>query len=146
MSKIKLLTTKQQMAIIQSIQDAEKRTSGEIRLHIENHCKIPVLNRAKEVFHILQMHLTENRNGVLIYLAVQDRQMAIIGDEGIHTYAPENFWNQELKNLIESFKVGDYQKGIIETVGSIGEKLEQFFPVSENDINELPNEISYYEN
>ena len=86
-------TAEQQQEIIRAIRIAEMDTSGEIRLHLEESCGDDVLDRAADIFRKLEMHKTELRNGVLIYLAVKDRQFAIIGDVGINEKVPENFWD-----------------------------------------------------
>ena len=73
-------TKEQEDIIIQAIKEAELNTSGEIRLHVENNCKINVLDRASHIFKKLSMHKTALRNGVLFYLAVKDKKFAILGD------------------------------------------------------------------
>lgn len=129
--------------VVSAIQAAELATSGEIRVHVEPSTKIDPMERAKEVFFSLGMHQTELKNGVLIYLAMKDRKMAIIGDAGIHDKVGDNFWQTE-KDLMQGyFSKGDYATGLSLAIEEVGKKLKTFFPYHENDTNELSNEISF---
>ncbi len=143
MSKVEdFLTHEEEQEIVAAIISAEKNTSGEIRVHIEAHAKIPHLERAKEVFHFLKMDNTKAENGVLIYVAVNDRKFVIYGDKGIDKVVPENFWDTT-KNAIESeFKNGNFKLGIIKGIESAGNELTAHFPWEHGDTNELSNEIS----
>jgi uncharacterized membrane protein len=136
-------TTEQQEDIRQAIMNAELDTSGEIRVHIENTCKGDVLDRALEVFARLGMGKTENRNGVLIYLAVKNRKFAIIGDEGIHAVVTENFWENIKHKMMNQFRENHFTEGLIEAISETGKQLKKYFPHQKNDINELSDEISF---
>jgi uncharacterized membrane protein len=130
-----------------AITDAEKRTSGEIRVFIESHCNksTPIL-RAAAVFQQLKMEQTAARNGVLVYVAMKDRKLAVFGDEGIHSRVGEAFWQQEVDNMIRHFSGEQHVAGIISIVHSIGEALLTHFPYDEKgDENELPNDIVFGE-
>lgn len=143
MSKIEdFLTQAQEQAIIKAIEVAEKNTSGEIRVHIEKITELPPLERALEVFHLLEMDKTELRNGVLIYLAIESKKLAIIGDEGIHIKVTENFWDEEKQLMLSYFKKGEFSKGIELAILEVGNKLKEFFPYQLGDTDELSNEIS----
>jgi len=146
MNPAKFFNQKQKMAIQNAIHDSESKTSGEIRVHIENHCETDLLDRATEVFHVLQMHETERRNGVLIYLALEDKKVAIIGDEGINEVTPDDYWKNEIDGILNHFKDGEFDIGIIQAINKIGDKLIEFFPIETNDVNELSDEISFYNN
>ena len=139
----KFFTQEQQEDIRQAIIDAELDTSGEIRVHIENDCKGEVLDRALFFFHKLGMEKTAGRNGVLIYLAVKDKKFAIIGDEGIHKAVPDNFWDQIKDNMLKHFKVGQFAEGLTEAITEAGKQLKAFFPYQSDDVNELPDDISF---
>lgn len=140
----KFLTKEQEESIVSAISEAEKETSGEIRIHIEKKCKAETaLERAKEVFAELKMHETELRNGVIVYVAWKDKKVAIWGDEGIHQKVGQQFWENELELILKFFKEGDFETGLSEVVLQIGQKLKEFFPYQKGDINELSNEISY---
>ena len=89
------------------------------------------------------MHETKDRNGVLIYLSINDRKFAIIGDAGINKVVPEGFWNDIKEMMIGHFKKGEFAIGLIDGIEKTGEHLKQYFPWQENDVNELPDEISY---
>lgn len=137
------LTKEQQSAIVQAIVDAEKATSGEIRVHMESSCKGDVLDNAAHAFKKLKMHKTALRNGVLFYLAVNDRKYAILGDAGINSKVPEGFWNQVKEVMANHFGKGEFAEGLTQGIRMAGEKLKVYFPVMANDKNELPNEISF---
>ncbi len=124
---------------------AELDTSGEIRVHLENHCKKEVLDRAAFLFDKLEMSKTEQRNGVLFYLAVKDKKFAIIGDTGINLVVEERFWEEVKVLMSEYFKTGDFVTGLEKGVELAGRKLKKHFPYHRDDINELSDEISYGE-
>jgi uncharacterized membrane protein len=142
----KFFSAEQQAAIITSINIAEKYTSGEIRVHIENICPYDVLDRAADVFTMLNMHKTALKNGVLFYLSVKDKKFAIIGDAGINTKVPANFWDTIKEETIEAFKNGEHASGLCKGIEKAGLKLGQHFPFQKNDVNELSNEISFNKN
>ncbi|MBI5025445.1 MAG: TPM domain-containing protein [Nitrospirae bacterium] len=138
----KFFTDSEKQKIVEAIQMAEKETSGEIRLHVESRCKTDVLERAKVIFLKLTMHQTKLHNSVLIYLALKDRKFAILGDEGIHSYVKDEFW-QGLKEMVqEYFKKEDFLGGLVFAIESIGHRLKTHFPYRSEDINELPDDIS----
>ena len=139
----KFLSKEQQASVVQAISNAENNSSGEIRVHLESTCKEDVLDRATYIFKHLKMHKTALRNGVLIYLSVQDRKFAILGDVGINTKVPDDFWGQIKDLMISHFSKGEITEGLTEGILIIGEKLKTFFPIAHDDINELSNEISF---
>lgn len=141
-SKDNLLTPDEEQSLIEAIRIAEKNTSGEIRIHIEKKTDLDPYDRAITVFNYLKMHQTAQRNGVLLYVAVQSKKFAIIGDEGIHKKVTSTFWNAEKDLVLSHFKAGDFSKGLQLAVLDIGEKLKHFFPYQSDDINELNDEIS----
>lgn len=143
MKASEFFTPEQKKLIENAIRDAELDTSGEIRVHIETNFTGDVLDRAATVFAKLNMQKTELRNGVLIYLAIKNRQFAIIGDAGINKVVPENFWN-EIKNAMEShFRVSEIALGLAVGVKMAGEQLKRHFPYQKDDTNELSNDISF---
>ncbi len=129
--------------IREAIEKAELDTSGEIRVHIDTHCKVDVLDRAAYIFKKIKMHETAARNGVLIYMAVKDRKFAIIGDVGINSMVAENFWDEMLHLMAAHFKRSEYVEGIRAAITHSGKKLKKFFPYQQDDVNELSDEISY---
>ena len=138
------ITDADEQVILQAIQEAERNTSGEIRVHIENHCKGDVLDRATEVFAQLHMHLTKQRNGVLFYVAIKDHQFAVLGDAGINAIVPGNFWEDITKTVISYFKKQEYAAGLAKGVVMAGEQLKTHFPYNEKgDKNELSDDISF---
>lgn len=136
-------STEQRLQITDAIRDAEENTSGEIRVHIERRCKSDVLDRAAFVFSSLEMHKTEKRNGVLFYLAIDDHKFAILGDAGINAVTPEDFWDNIKELMLSRFKEMRYSDGLAEGIRMAGKALKDHFPWQKDDINELPNEISY---
>lgn len=136
------LTAGEEQEIIEAILEAEKNTSGEIRVHIEATTKIDHFSRAQQVFHFLKMDNTKEENGVLLYVAVDDKKFVIYGDGGIDRAVPKGFWDTT-KDLISShFKQGDFKQGIVEGVIKAGKELEAHFPWDHNDTNELSDAIS----
>ncbi len=129
--------------IVYAISKAESRTSGEIRVHIESRCKSDVLDRAATVFKTLSMHKTKERNGVLIYLSVNDRKFAIIGDVGINALVPADFWDFTKELVISHFKKGEFTEGLLAAIELTGKHLKQYFPHQKDDVNELSDEISF---
>ncbi|MEL7020684.1 MAG: TPM domain-containing protein [Bacteroidota bacterium] len=129
--------------IIAAIQRAERTSSGEIRVHLEDNCKGNVLNAAKRTFRKLKMHQTERRNGVIIFLAPERKEFAIYGDEGINKVVPDNYWQDVRDILQQHFRKGAFTTGVIAAIDRIGEKLQTYFPGVKDDINELPDDISY---
>jgi uncharacterized membrane protein len=138
-------TEAQQREISQSIERAELNTSGEIRVHLEDKCKTESLKRAVEVFEKLAMHQTEQRNGVLFYLAVKDKKFAIIGDQGINDLVNENFWEDVKTEMLNHFKLSKFSEGLCKGIEMAGEKLKFHFPYQADDVNELSNDISFGE-
>ena len=129
--------------IINAIREAEHRTSGEIRVHLENSCKIDVLDRAAYIFEKLKMHDTKLRNGVLFYLAIKDRKFAILGDAGINQVTPDNFWDEIKENMLLEFKKEGFARGLIDGIKMTGKALKEFFPYQSDDVNELSDDISF---
>lgn len=130
--------------IVDTIRKAELLSSGEIRVHLENRCRlISPLKRAARIFKRLKMHKTEQRSGVLIYLAVKDHKMAILADKGIYEQAPETVWDDAIHEMETAFKKGQFLEGLKVCIMTVGEQLTQYFPRTEEDQNELPDDISY---
>ena len=131
--------------IVNAIAASEKQTSGEIRVFVESHCRfVDPLDRAAEAFLKLKMDGTEQRNGVLLYVALKDRQMAIFGDKGIHEKVGNEFWNDKVQTILSHFSKADYAGGLEKIVMEIGATLSSYFPYDgTNDKNELPDDIVY---
>ena len=136
-------TKEQQIQILSAIKEAEEATSGEIRIHIETSLSGNVLDRAAWIFKRIGMHKTSDRNGVLFYLAVSNRQFAIIGDKGINSKVPEDFWEEVKELLRKNFTKGKFTEGLVEGIHLAGLQLKGNFPHKKDDVNELPDEISF---
>ena len=140
------LSREEQKRLIDAIIAAEKRTSGEIRIHIERKCPEDPKEGALRTFHKLRMDQTAQRNAVLLYVACESRRFAVLGDKGIDAVVPSGFWKDICTCLSGHFAQGTYADGLVETVARIGEKLKVYFPYRSDDVNELPDEISFHEN
>jgi len=138
-----LFSQKEKDLITNAIKKAELNTSGEIRVHIENSCKVDTLNKAVDVFSKLKMHETELRNGILFYVAIKDKKFAIIGDVGINSNVPDNFWEEINKTVLSFFKDNKYADGLSKGIIMAGEALKKYFPHKDDDINELSDDISF---
>ena len=136
------LSKAEEQEIVQAIVEAEKNTSGEIRVHIEEHTEKSPLERAQEVFFELKMDETQDRNGVLFYVCVSDKKFAILGDKGINEAVESDFWDCTKDTVIANFKRGNFEKGLVEGILRAGERLKKYFPYQSDDTNELSNEIS----
>jgi uncharacterized membrane protein len=138
-------TQEEQQRIVTAIRNAELLTSGEVRVFAESKCSyLDALDRAKELFFKLQMDETDERNGVLVYVAVNDRQLAIFGDEGIHKKVGQSWWESEINKMIEDISNHSITAGICDIVGDIGKALQAHFPFQKGtDRNELPDEIVF---
>jgi len=143
MSVQKHFSEADQLKITNAIRVAETNTSGEIRVHIENRCAGDVLDRAAYIFEKLEMHKTELRNGVLFYLAIEDRKFAILGDAGINEKVAEDFWESTKDIVIGKLKEGKYADGLADGIVKAGEQLKTHFPYQQDDVNELSDDISF---
>jgi uncharacterized membrane protein len=133
----------QQAQILAAVKEAELETSGEIRVHIETSLKGDVLERTAWLFRKMGMDKTAERNGVLFYLAVSDRKFAIIGDAGINAKVPAGFWDEISELLKKNFKEGKFTEGLSEGIIKAGDQLKTHFPRRLDDVNELPDDISF---
>ncbi|GAB3176690.1 TPM domain-containing protein [Telluribacter humicola] len=133
-----------QQQIVAAIKQAENRTSGEIKVHIEKYCPdgLPI-ERAKEVFEELGMQKTTLKNGVLFYLAYEDHKFAVIGDKGIYEKVPHGFWDSTKELLRHHFSRGEFTEGLCKGIQEAGIQLKTYFPYQSDDINELPDDISF---
>jgi uncharacterized membrane protein len=142
--KAQFLDDQGEKEVIEAIRQAENKTSGEIRVHVEAHCpkETKPENRSKAVFHELKMDATELHNGVLIYLAFNDQNFYIFGDDGINDKVPDDFWESTRDVMQAEFRTGDFKAGLVKGIDKAGEQLKTHFPVADDDINELSDEIS----
>ncbi len=143
--KKQFLTSGENDRVVESIRAFEKKTSGEIRVFMES--RNPLVNtieRAQAVFGELQMHQTKDRNGVLLYLAVKDREVALLGDVGIHEKVGTAFWEQQVAEMIQLFKQNNLTEGMVKCIEQVGIVLIEKFPYDgSTDQNELSDEIVF---
>ena len=136
-------TREQQEAIVRAIGEAEHATSGEIRVHLETSCKADVLDEAAWLFRKVGMHKTADRNGVLIYFAINERKFAIIGDTGINSVVPLGFWDEIRDHMKKRFSENMFTEGLTEGIIMAGMQLKEHFPHTKDDINEITDTISF---
>lgn len=131
--------------MVNAVREAEQQTSGEIRVFVESHCKyVDPLDRAADIFWLLKMENTAARNGVLVYVAIKDRQMALLGDKGIHEKVGEEFWNKTVTTIRSQFTRESYSDAITKMITDVGQALKAHFPYNrETDVNELPDDIVF---
>jgi uncharacterized membrane protein YgcG len=139
----KFLNDGEKEQIVQAIKDTESKSSGEIRVHIEYLCRTEPLKRAKEIFEKLGMTNTKEKNGALIYIAVGDRKLAVIGDIGINNKVSPEFWHQVKEQIKGELARGQFCQGICLGIELIGEKLKELFPHRSDDVDELSDEPSF---
>jgi uncharacterized membrane protein len=140
-----LFTEQDRLAISEAIANAERQTSGEVRVYVESKCKyVHAADRAAELFFQLQMDKTAARNGVLFYLAVKDHQLAVWGDQGIHEKLGTSFWQAQLEKIIAAFHKQNYTSGICASIQEIGMALQTHFPYQgDKDKNELSDQVVF---
>ena len=145
MQPSKFFNQKEKDAVVKAIREAELNTSGEIRVHIERRCKEDVLDRAAYLFERLGIHKTEKRNGVLFYLAIDDHKFAILGDAGINAVTADDFWDNIKEKMLSEFQEKRFSGGLELGILMAGEQLKKHFPYKQDDVNELPDDISFGE-
>ena len=145
MQQKEFLATLDQPRIVSAIADAEKQTSGEIRVHVQPRAGDDIRKFAERTFERLGMTKTALRNGVLLFIASEDQRFVILGDRGINDKVPAGFWDDIAAKLTIRFQAGEFTDGIIEAIHSAGDHLGRYFPRAANDINELSNEIDVSE-
>ena len=140
-----LFTQAENDRIVSAIKHCETSTSGEIRVYIENkNPLVDTLERAAVIFNELKMYETAERNAVLLYLAVQHKEVAVFGDTGIHTAVGDAYWQQQVLLMLEHFRKGDLVTGIEQCILDVGQCLMEKFPYRKDlDKNELPDEIVF---
>ena len=136
------LATLDRQRIIDAIAAAEKRTSGEIRVHVQPKAHGEIRKVGERTFERLGMTKTELRNGVLLFIACEEQRFVILGDRGLDEKVPAGFWDEIAAKLTIRFQEGQFTDGIVEAIHSAGEELRHYFPRAESDINELSNDIN----
>jgi uncharacterized membrane protein len=142
MSTAYFLSETDDNAIVNAIAEAEKGTSGEIRVHFAKKISTTIYEDAKKTFETLKMHQTDLKNGVLIYMVLSEKQFYILGDQGIHQCTGEKFWQSCKEIMQDEFVKGNISQGIIKGIEAVKDILKKEFPYTSDDKNELSNEIS----
>ena len=143
MSVRNFFTAQEKEDIILAIKNAELDTSGEIRVHLENSSKGDVKDQAAYLFEKLDMQKTDQRNGVLFYVALKNRKFAILGDVGINQVVPDDFWDEIRDHMLNHFRENNFVDGLVEGISMAGQQLKEHFPYQKDDVNELSDEISF---
>ncbi len=142
MQQKEFLARLDQKRIVDAITEAESRTSGEIRVHVQPKAGDDIRNVAERTFERLGMTKTNLRNGVLLFIASEENRFVILGDKGIDESVPAGFWDEIAAKLTIRFKAGEFTEGIIAALTAAGEQLRTYFPHEADDVDELPNEVS----
>ena len=132
-----------QRRIADAITAAERHTTGEICVHVTPRCRGNVMKRAVKTFNRLHLYTTKRRNAVLIFIAYEDRKLAILGDTAINEAVPEGFWDGEVEELTNYLKAGRPVDGLCAIIARMGERLSEYFPGERDDENELSNEVTF---
>ena len=132
-----------QRRIADAITAAERHTTGEICVHVTPRCRGNVMKRAVKTFNRLHLYTTKRRNAVLIFIAYDDRKLAILGDTAINEAVPEGFWDGEVEELTNYLKAGRPVDGLCAIIARMGERLSEYFPGERDDENELSNEVTF---
>ena len=141
--KLKELLSKiDQTAVLDAIRKVESESSGELRIHFEPKVRGEVRDFAERTFERLGMTKTKQRNGVLLFVAAENRAFVILGDKAIHAKVGDSFWDRIVARLSTQFREGKFTEGIVEAIGEIGAVLRDAFPPIAGDVDELPNELS----
>lgn len=143
--KKSFFTDEEKTRVVEAIRKAEKQTSGEVRVFVESkNAYVDPMDRAAEVFYNLKMDKTDDRNAVLLYMAVKDKQLVLFGDEGIYNATGENYWAEAVKKMLGQFSGDDICEGMVKCIGEIGDTLKEKFPYNiKDDKNQLPDEIIF---
>ena len=138
-------THEEKQRVVEAIRNAEQRTSGEVRVYVESrNAYMDPMDRAAEIFYNLKMDKTDERNAVLLYVAIKDKELALFGDEGIYNATGAEYWNAAVRNMLLEIKAHDIIGGMVHCISSVGEVLHEKFPYNKlDDKNELPDEIVF---
>jgi len=129
-------------AIARAVAEAERATSAEIRIHLDHRCPGDPMARAVALFERLGMHRTAERNGVLIYLAIASRKLAVIGDRAIHARVGDEYWRRVVDAMVGHLREERPRDGLVDAVRELAAVLQAHFPRRPDDDNELSNEVS----
>ncbi len=129
--------------IVTAIQEAESKSSGEIRVFVSRRKIDDPLAAAQQAFIRLGLQRTRERNGVLIFVAPRTHKFAVIGDAGIHSHCGDEFWRAVSEAMSDRFIKGEFTQGILHAIRTAGDLLAQHFPHQPDDRNELPDDLAH---
>ncbi|WP_089796164.1 TPM domain-containing protein [Chryseobacterium wanjuense] len=139
----KFLTNQQIASLVEAIQSAEQHSTGEIRVHIDSNTEDDNAKIAFKVFEELCMNKTAERNAVLFHVNFEQKYLTIIGDTGIHEKVHQSYWDHLHDYITSEFAKGNYYKALKSAILETGLELKKHFPVTGENHNELPNEITF---
>lgn len=142
LSPKKIFTKEEREKILQAIKEVEKKTTGEIAVHLVRKVRGDIFERGREAFSRLGLYRTSRRNAVLFFISTAQRKFAILADEGINKTVPENFWKEITLEMEENFRKGNFAEGLLKAIKLTGEKLSEYYPYEKTDINEIPDRIT----
>ena len=146
MNQKEFLASLDQQRIVAAIQEAERQTSGEVRVHVQPKATGGEIRHvAERTFERLGMTKTALRNGVLLFIATEERRFVILGDKGIDEKVPPGFWDEIAAKLTMRFSKGEFTDGIVDAIAAAGTQLREYFPRAEGDVNELADTINVEE-
>jgi len=137
------LTDQQIASLVEAIQSAENHSTGEIRVHIDSTTDSDNAKIAFEVFNELCKDKTANKNAVLFHINFEQKYLTIIGDTGIHEKVSQAYWDHLHDFITSEFAKGNYHKALKSAILETGLELKKHFPVTGENPNELPNEITF---
>ncbi len=127
--------------IVAAIREAEKKTSGEIRVFISRQPVEAPVTVAQAHFVRMGMDKTRDRNGVLIFVAPRSHKFAVIGDIGVHARCGDAFWQRLAGEMTDQFRDSHFNRGLLHAIKTAGDLLAEHFPRRPDDQNELPDEV-----
>jgi uncharacterized membrane protein len=139
---VTFLDARERERVLDAVAKFETRTSGEIRVHLEEESGGDPTRAAVRAFERLGMTRTRDRNGVLIFVSVRDQRVAVIGDAGIHERVPDGFWADVVLVIERHFAERRFSDGLVEGIALAGARLAEHFPHRAGDVNELPDSLS----
>ncbi len=130
--------------VIEAIREAERASSGEIRVSVSRFFWGDAEKAAARAFDRLHMAATADRNGVLIFVVPSRRRFVVLGDAGIHARVGQAFWDDVAACMATRFARGAFTEGLVDAIRLVGERLAEHFPwAGDADSNELPDDVDY---
>ena len=144
MHRAKLRKLIDEGAVKAAIEEAERRSSGEIRVSVSTFFWGDVRRTAERAFARMGMDRTAQRNGVLFFIVPARKKFVVLGDQGIHEKVGQEFWDAVAAAVSERFARGDFTGGLVHGITEAGRQLAEHFPSQGlRDVNELSDEVDF---